>query len=164
MSLKRKVFRCLLKEKDAQATVEMAIVTPVLLVLALLVFNLMQFAVATARFDRIAPDIVLAHGVAPEGNESNVTAAIAKAQVQSELETAMQGSEVEVEVEVSEEGGGKAGSLLSMIGALRIFTCTMQYRPWPRNWSVTGVSLGAPVQLTHVRKVIVDPWRSGIVM
>ena len=52
-----------LLEEAAQATVEMVVVVPALLVLALIVFNLMRFAAATARFDRVAPDIVIAHGV-----------------------------------------------------------------------------------------------------
>ncbi len=55
-----------LREERAQATVEMAVVTPVLLVLALIVYNVMIFASAVARFDRVVPDIVLAHAVAPE--------------------------------------------------------------------------------------------------
>lgn len=54
--------RCsLVGEERAQATVEMAVVVPVLLVLALIVYNIMLFVAATARFDRIAPDIVAAH-------------------------------------------------------------------------------------------------------
>lgn len=48
--------RCsLAREERAQATVEMAVVAPVLLVLALIVYNIMLFVAATARFDRIAP-------------------------------------------------------------------------------------------------------------
>ena len=50
-----------LREERAQATVEMAVVTPVLLVLALIAYNVMIFAGAVARFDRVVPDIVLAH-------------------------------------------------------------------------------------------------------
>ena len=44
--------RTRLREERAQATVEMAMVTPVLLVLALIVYNIMIFAGAVARFDR----------------------------------------------------------------------------------------------------------------
>lgn len=48
-------IRMRLREERAQATVEMAVVTPVLLVLALIVYNVMIFAGAVARFDRPAP-------------------------------------------------------------------------------------------------------------
>ena len=57
---------CILREKRAQATVEMAVVAPVMIILALIVYNLMQFACAVARFDRVAPDIVLAQGGLPK--------------------------------------------------------------------------------------------------
>ena len=50
-------IRMRLREERAQATVEMAVVTPVLLVLALIVYNVMIFASAVARFDRVVPDI-----------------------------------------------------------------------------------------------------------
>ena len=46
-------IRMRLREERAQATVEMAVVTPVLLVLALIVYNVMIFASAVARFDRV---------------------------------------------------------------------------------------------------------------
>ena len=44
-------IRTRLCEECAQATVEMAVVTPVLLVLALIVYNVMVFAGAVARFE-----------------------------------------------------------------------------------------------------------------
>lgn len=44
-----------LREERAQATVEIAVVTPVLLVLALIVYNVMIYASAVARFDRVVP-------------------------------------------------------------------------------------------------------------
>ena len=59
-------------EDRAQAAVEMAVVAPVMLVLALIVYNVMMFVSATARFDRVAPDVVLAHGVAPAGDATGV--------------------------------------------------------------------------------------------
>ena len=61
-------MRAMLAEDRAQATVEMAVVTPVMIVLALIVYNVMVFASASARFDRVAPDIVLAHGVSAGGD------------------------------------------------------------------------------------------------
>ena len=54
-------IRMRLREEHAQATVEMAVVTPVLLVLALIVYNVMIFASAVARFDRAVPDLSLIH-------------------------------------------------------------------------------------------------------
>ena len=43
-----------LGEEDGQMVVEMAVVTPVMIVVAVIVLNLMWFLEASARFDRVA--------------------------------------------------------------------------------------------------------------
>lgn len=105
-------IRMRLREERAQATVEIAVVTPVLLVLALIVYNVMIYASAVARFDRVVPDIVLAHAVAPsgEGDESSVDAS---ATVRTQILNAMEG--YDLQIEVSSEQGAEAsdGGLLS---------------------------------------------------
>lgn len=156
-------IRMRLREERAQATVEIAVVTPVLLVLALIVYNVMIYASAVARFDRVVPDIVLAHAVAPsgEGDESSVDAS---ATVRTQILNAMEG--YDLQIEVSSEQGAEAsdGGLLSLSGTFRTYTCTMHYEPWPTSLSIAGVPLGAPTTLSHERAVTVDPWRPGVVM
>ncbi len=151
-------IRMRLREERAQATVEMAVVTPVLLVLALIVYNVMIFASAVARFDRVVPDIVLAHAVASEG-EGDESSADASATVQTQILNAMEG--YGLQIEVSSEQGAEAsdGGLLSLSGTFRTYTCTMHYEPWPTSLSIAGVPLGAPTTLSHERAVTVDPWR-----
>ena len=148
------------REDAAQATVEMAVVAPVLLVLALIVYNVMVFMSATARFDRVAPDIVVAQGVSPGGEDS----AGGVAAVTEQLEQAMEGYDVEIEVSAAYGDETGNGSLLSMVGALKTYYCTMRFTPWPSSFSIAGVSLGAPLALTHERPVTVDPWRSGVIV
>ena len=145
-------IRMRLREERAQATVEMAVVTPVLLVLALIVYNVMIFAGAVARFDRVVPDIVLAHAVAPSG-EGDESSADASATVQTQILNAMEG--YDLQIEVSSEQGAKAsdGGLLSLSGTFRTYTCTMHYEPWPTSLSIAGVPLGAPTTLSHERAV-----------
>lgn len=156
--------RCgLAGEERAQATVEMAVVVPVLLVLALIVYNIMLFVVATARFDRIAPDIVAAHAVAPSG-ESNGSTDDSVSVIESQIEGAMAGYDVEIEVTCTEGGASSGDDLLTLIGGLRTYRCSMRMRPWPSSLSIAGVDLGAPVALAHHRDVTVDPWRPGVVM
>lgn len=155
-------------EERAQATVELAVVAPVLVVLALVSYNMMVFVSATARFDRVAPDIVLAHGSSPPASEPDTAAetwGVADA-VAGELERAMEGYEVEIEVEVSEEGRGGLDDtgVLGLVGPLRDVTCVMRYRPWPQGWSIAGVELGAPLFMEHERCVTIDPWRSGVIV
>ena len=153
-------IRTRLCEERAQATVEMAVVTPVLLVLALIVYNVMVFADAVARFDRVVPDIVLAHAVAPsgEGDDSSIDAS---ATVQAQIQHAMEGYDLQIEVSSEQGATTSDGGLLSLSGTFRTYTCTMRYEPWPSSLSVAGVSLGAPAKLSHERAVTVDPWRPG---
>ena len=156
-------IRTALHEERAQATVEMAVVTPVLLVLALIAYNVMIFAGAVARFDRVVPDIVLVHAAAPggEGDESSIDAS---ATVQAQIQNAMEGYDLQVEVSSEQGTASSDGGLLSLSGTFRTYTCTMHYEPWPSSLSIAGVSLGAPAVLTHERAVTVDPWRPGVVM
>lgn len=168
-------------EERAQATVELAVVAPVLVVLALISYNMMVFVSASARFDRVAPDIVLAHGGSPSapvvdaGAEERGTLD----DVERELRCAMEGYGVEIEVEIvdgdrggapSADGvpgrqGGRADSpALGLVGSLRTFTCVMRYRPWPQGWSLAGVQLGTPFFIEHERSVTIDPWRSGVIV
>ena len=155
--------RATLREERAQATVEMAVVTPVLLVLALIVYNVMIFAGAVARFDRVVPDIVLAHAVAPQG-EGDGSFIDASATVQAQIQHAMEGYDLQVEVSSEQGAATSDGGLLSLSGTFRTYTCTMHYEPWPSSLSIAGVSLGAPAQLSHERVVTIDPWRPGVVM
>ena len=145
----------------AQATVEMAVVAPVLLVLALSVFNVMMFAAAVARFDRVAPDVVLAQGVSPAGDGTQGGSSTGA--VQSALEDAMQGYDLQIEVSC-EGGDSEQGGMLALVGSARTYTCRMKYRPWPSGFSIAGVSLGAPAFLQHERAVTVDPWRPGVIV
>ena len=156
-------MRCVMREERAQATVEMAVVTPVLIVLGLIVYNVMCLMVATARFDRVAPDVVIAQGVSPASGEGAAQDAEVRAAIERELTTAMEGHQVEIEV-TSEDGDGTGEALLSFAGALKTYRCTMRYVPWPSGLSIAGVSMGTPAALSHERAVTVDPWRPGVVM
>lgn len=162
------ISRIVVREQRAQATVEMAVVAPVMLVVALIVYNVMTFVCITARFDRVAPDIVLAHGISPSGDATgSLSAAGAAAMVEERLVRAMGNEGVVVEVSVegqAEEDGADGGPLLNMVGGLRTYRCTLRYVPWPLDISIAGVDMGAPLELTHAKVVTVDPWRSGVVV
>lgn len=153
----------LMRDQQAQATVEMAVVAPVLLVLALITYNLMVFLAASARFDRVAPDIVIAHAVSPSGETGDLEGGAVDV-VRSKLEAAMEG--YDLEVEVSREGGdeGAGTAVLSLVGGTVTYRCSFRMKPWPQGFSIAGVSMGAPVELTHARLVTIDPWRPGVVM
>ena len=119
----------------------------------------MQFACAVARFDRVAPDVVLAQGVSPQGD-----ATLGKTEtVESALQEAM--GPYPVQVVVTNEADDRAGTeLLSLVAAPQRYHCEMTFEPWPQNIMIAGVALGSPLQLTHERTVVVDPWRPGAVL
>ena len=163
MRARLKRFGFSLSERSAQATVEMAVVTPVLIVLALIAYNLMVYVSAVARFDRVVPDIVIAQGVSPGVDDDGQTVTDASDEIAEQIEAAMEGYDVEIEV-VSEVGDGSEGGSFTFVGALRTYTCTMSYVPWPTALTIAGVDLGSPLLLTHERAVTIDPWRSGVVV
>ena len=149
----------------AQATVEAAVVIPVLVVLALIVYNLGLFAAAVARFDRVAPDVVIAHAVSPAGAEgSDAGREGAAATVERELERAMEGMRVEVSVTREVAGASDDGSVLALVGALHTYRCEMRFDPWPGDFQIAGVRFGVPDILRHERSVTIDPWRPGVVV
>lgn len=156
-------MRGLHEECAAQATVEMAVVAPVLVVLALIVYNVMLFASAVACFDRVAPDAVIAQGVSPEGEGGALGVAGSCDEISKQIENALEGYDIEIDV-VSQGGGNDAAAQLSFVGVSRTYRCVMRYRPWPTGFSVAGVNLGAPLYLEHVREVTVDPWRPGVIV
>ena len=62
--------------QSGQMTVELAVLVPVVIVVALVVVNLMEFVDACAAFDRLSLDEVIAEGVSPAG-EQNMPASVA---------------------------------------------------------------------------------------
>ena len=143
-------------------TVELAVVAPVAIVVALVVLNLMGFVEACAAFDQAAPDAVLAHGVAPAGEQ---TQEAAEREVAGALERAL-GREGRCEVEVRCEGvlEGDAGSPGLVSPLLTRFVCTLTYRPWPSSLRLPGIVLEAPIALRHECEIVVDRYRSGVVV
>lgn len=143
-------------------TVELAVVTPVVIVVALVVLNLMGFVEACAAFDQVALDAVVAHGVAPSGEQSEGRAA---SEVRSAIEELL-GREGHCEVEVRAEavGMGATSSGLVMSPLLTRYVCTLTYRPWPRLLRMPGVTYEAPLALRHECELVVDRFRPGVVM
>ena len=101
-------------DERGQMTVELAVMAPVVIVIALVVLTLRGFVEACAAFDQAAPDAVLAHGVAPAGEQ---TREAAEREVRSALERAL-GREGRCEVEVRCEGvldSGAEGAALTIL-------------------------------------------------
>lgn len=152
----------LLGGREGQMTVELAVLTPVVIVVALTIVNLMGFVEACAAFDQAAPDAVVAHGVAPAGEQDETRAA---AEVRSAIEELL-GREGRCEVEVRAEAVsvGSTSTGLVMSPLLTRYVCTLTYHPWPRLLRMPGVTYEAPLALRHECELVVDRFRPGVVV
>ena len=144
--------------------VELAVVTPVMLVIAVVVLNLLFFLEACARFDRLVPDVVMALAVAPSGEQAE--AGDQARLIREELTRAMDGLRG-VEVRVEEKRFGEVVADEGLIGFtfaphLTRYECTMTYTPWPAVFTVAGVDAGVPARLEHVQSFSVDRYRSAV--
>lgn len=146
---------------SGQMAVELAALMPVVLALTIVVFNLVRFVEAVAVFDRVALDAVVTQGVAPEGDQSLVSSVNAVRTAIEEACSDMGSCEVSVRavpLNTGEETGISVNPLLTR------FVCTLRFRPWPLSFSVAGIDAGIPLALTHERSIVVDRFRSGVVI
>lgn len=144
-----------------QMSVELAVVLPVMLVVALTIANIMSFLVCCATFDRASMDAVIAHGISPPGIQGNLSAV---GEVESSIKEVFgDGSAVEVEVSASSVSA-PSSLLVSLSPHLVQFTCTMRFRPWPRHLRIAGVTVDAPFEIVHTRSLVVDRYRPGVVI
>ena len=148
--------------QSGQMTVELAVLVPVVIVVALVVVNLMEFVDACAAFDRLSLDEVIAEGVSPAG-EQNMPASVAA--VEDALRAAL-GRETHCDVEVRAErvSAGEGEGLLSVAPLLTRYTCPLVFRPWPRELRLPGISYSAPLELRHERTLVIDRYRPGVVV
>ncbi len=143
----------LVREERGQAVVELACVVPVVLACALIVVNLGVYLERCSRFDRAAPDMVLAHGVSP-AQEQNAASAVA--QVRDALVFAMDDEDLEIDVRMERLDAEESGLFPSLSPGRVRFVCSMGFRPRPSTLSVAGVAWTAPALLVHERSLVVD--------
>ena len=148
---------------DGQMAIELAVMIPVCIVVALVSYNLCRFIEACATFDRIALDAIVSQGVSPPGEQSALASTGAvRACIEDAL--AMPSCEVEVGVSGAEPVALGRGLTFPVSPLLATYTCTLRYRPWPSSFVIAGVSMGAPLVLTHERTLTVDRFRPGVVV
>lgn len=131
-----------------QMVVELCVVMPVILMVAVAIVDGLVFAATCAKFDHLAPQAVLAVAASPEG--TSFDAGTCSAEVEGQLSEEMAKDRAEVSVEAS--GGGRVCE----------FTCKLSMIPWPLadpGGSVMG--MGVPMQLSREFKFCVRPYVIG---
>lgn len=152
------------RHESGQMAVELAVLIPVVIVVALTAYNLMRFIELSALFDRVALDAVISQGVAPSGTQSELASADA---VRSCIEEALGSERAEVVVSTrsagsAQGGGGRISFPISPL--LTEYTCTLRYRPWPGSFVLAGMRYESPLVLMHTRTLVVDRYRPGVVV
>lgn len=151
----------MIARQDGQMAVELAVLMPVIVIVALVVFNLGRYVGLCAVFDRAAMDVVIAKGVSPRGTQSVVAAVD---EVTGELASVMAGyGHCEVSVKAEPAAQGKGG-MFTTSPLLTRFRCSLVYRPWPSAFVLAGIRYDSPLMLHHERDLVVDRHRSGVVV
>lgn len=160
----RNVGRFVLGE-SGQMAVEVAALMPVIIVAALVTFNLARFLTLCATFDRVALDAVVLQGASPAEGARRLEVSD---RVRLLVEDALDSLDCDVMVSVDPEGGrvdGGGECIVALDSSPKPwrFTCTLVFRPWPSFLAVAGVSGGTPLSLRHVRSFVVDSCQTEVV-
>lgn len=144
---------------SGQMTVELAVIAPVVIVVALTIYNLGRFVQLCAAFDHVSLDQVVYQGVSPPGDQTSLAGAEA---IRTSIAQSLPGDDFDVAV-ACEGSPTVEGSTFSLAPWLCRYSCTLEYRPWPRSFVIAGVPFEAPLKLRHVRTLVVDRYKSGVV-
>ncbi len=127
--------------------VELCVVMPVVLMVAVAVIDGLVFAAAASKFDHLSSQAILAEATSPGGTEFDPD--LIGANVQSLLIEEMEDSHVNIEIAVS-------GS-----GHVCEFKCTMSFVPWPLGAGGTVMGMSVPALLEHEPVFCVRPYVIG---
>lgn len=137
-----------LRGENGQMVVELAAVTPVVLMVALVIVNSLFFVAVSARFDHAAPQIVLSVCSSPEGTEFDIEQACGL--VTERLSQEIGEERARFEVSNREESGSE------------VFTCRVFMRPWPLAQGKSSfLGLSIPFELEHEASLALDPYVIG---
>lgn len=138
------------RDERGQSTVELVVVLPVAILIAVIVVNALTFFGLCASFDQVVRQSVCTYGAAPDAGRG--TAGVC-AQVKQAAEEAL-GKEVSVEVAVRAEG--------SFPGLTR-YRARLSYRPSLFGLSLRNSLFGIALPpLVHEVDMVVDGYRPGI--
>lgn len=131
-----------------QMVVELCVVMPVILMVAVAIVDGLVFAAACAKFDHLAPQAVLAVAASPEG--TSFDAGACSAEVEGQLSEEMAKDRAEVFVEARDSG------------RVCEFTCKLSMTPWPlADGSGSVMGMGMPMRLSREFKFSVRPYVIG---
>lgn len=140
-----------LRGERGQATVELAVVMPVALALAVIAVNALSFLGTCAAFDRTARQTICAYAPAPDAGQ---TAAEVAVLVEEALDDALGAPNVTIEVSVQGAAAARQRYCARLAFAPTLFGLGLRDE-------VFGVRLP---RLTHEVSLTVDPYRPGVLL
>lgn len=132
-----------------QMTVELCVVFPVIIVIAVIATNAMLFFGQCAEFDRVGRNAVRTFAAVPAHGEDGGSA---QAQVQSAIEGALDADNLDVSVASSKDFRGYAEYVMTLRFHPTLFGLGLKQE-------VFGVALPA---LTHESRIVVNPYKPGM--
>lgn len=142
-------------------TVELAVLTPVVIVTALVIISIFEYMTCVARFDSFAGDVLVQYGSANSGyGEAQIAAQQAQQRLQSMFSD---NPRVQVRVEArKDESSGWGEELLSVVAPRMRMTAFLTYTPWPFEAKMAYMHYHAPIRVEHRTSIVVDPYQTGL--
>ena len=135
-------------ERRAQMTVELSIVFPTLIIIAIIVVNSLTFASECASFDRAARNTVRALAVSPRIRSSFE-------EIQSEIESSLKTS-------FSKQNEGVNVHSSAVRGNLQTYRCELTWRPTLFGLNIEGSIFGIFLPtLSHISELTINPYKPG---
>lgn len=136
-------------ERKGQMTVELCVVFPVVIAIAVIATNALSFFGCCAEFDRVGRNAVRTFGAVPAGGEEP-DAAVGR--VLAAIEEALEEENLEFDVAVSRDYRGYAE-----------YGMTMRFHPTLFGMGLVREVFGVPLpSLTHESRLVVNPYKPGI--
>lgn len=145
----RRLFPRWIKEDSGQMTVELMVVLPVAIAIAVIAVNTLAFIGDCAAFDRIARNAVRVYATSPTyGVQAGQSQASILSAIEGEMDSAFERAEVTYE---------------GMNGGLTRYTATLDYAPNLFGLGVRDSVFGVALpHLRHSVSLVVDTYKPGI--
>jgi hypothetical protein len=147
--------------KSGTASLELAVLIPIILSVAVISINLLVFMGDCAKFDRISAEAVRVYGISPGYGEYGSDSCSKK--IRLAIKEAFGGVDrIQIEVKNSDSkgefsNGGNVGTF-SFNPLHREYSCKMISKPWLLPDGLFGIRFSGPV---HEKSFVVSPFKAG---
>ena len=141
-----------IRGKSGQATVELAVIIPIVLVVAIIVWQVMEYLVLCARFDRVTEDIIRVYAIeSPTARSSSSLCTDLASRIEEMMDTS---AHIRVRVAIDVDA---ANSIYDLLPTTVTYVCRLEFSPWPgtgRTIDIAGTSTGIIPMFTHTKKLV----------